>query len=264
MVVRATTSTTATAPFNVLDVYTGAVVAFSLRRLSGAYSGAAVRVRRSSDNVEQDIGFDASGNLNESALTSFVGANSAFVATWYDQSGNARNAVQANAALQPRIVNAGVVDKANGKPAAISSANGVFLRTAPFTVLQPYTALAAANIPTNATIYDSGFSNFSTIYASTANLIAFFNGGDLFHTSSVGFNSYIGVANGAATEISKNLETPTIGNSGGNGLNGVTLMSNYVNNAFANTVLAELIIYPSALPQRSVVNSNIISYYGIA
>jgi len=104
MVVRATTSTTATAPFNVLDVYTGAVVAFSLRRLSGAYSGAAVRVCRSSDNVEQDIGFDASGNLNESALTSFIGANSGFVTTWYDQSGASRDMTQSIAANQCGVI----------------------------------------------------------------------------------------------------------------------------------------------------------------
>lgn len=120
MVVRATTSTTATAPFNVLDVYTGAVVAFSLRRLSGAYSGAAVRVRRSSDNVEQDIGFDASGNLNESALTSFIGANSGFVTTWYDQSGASRDMTQSIAANQLRIVNNGSLERAQGRLAIYS------------------------------------------------------------------------------------------------------------------------------------------------
>jgi hypothetical protein len=40
-----------------LDTYSGAAVAYSLRKLRTAYSGSAIRVRRSSDNAEQDFGF---------------------------------------------------------------------------------------------------------------------------------------------------------------------------------------------------------------
>ena len=47
-----------------LDTYSGSAVAYSLRKLSLAYSGSAIRVRRSSDNAEQNIGFDASGNFD--------------------------------------------------------------------------------------------------------------------------------------------------------------------------------------------------------
>jgi len=43
-----------------LDLYPGATVAYSLRKLRTAYSGSAIRVRRSSDNTEQDFGFDSS------------------------------------------------------------------------------------------------------------------------------------------------------------------------------------------------------------
>jgi hypothetical protein len=100
-----------------LDVYGSAYTAFSLRKLRTAYTGSAIRVRRSSDNTEQDIGFDAFGALNTTSLLSFCGANSGFVTTWYDQSGNARNATQTTAANQPRIVNAGVVERSNNKPA---------------------------------------------------------------------------------------------------------------------------------------------------
>lgn len=102
------------APF-LLDSFPGAAAAYSTRRLNSAYMGAALRVRRSNDNAEQDIGFLASGDFDEAALTTFVGAASGFVTTWYDQSGNARNATQTTAANQPRIVNAGVVEKVNGR-----------------------------------------------------------------------------------------------------------------------------------------------------
>jgi hypothetical protein len=99
-----------------LDTYTGAAGAYAVRRLSGSYTGACLRVRRSNDNAEQDIGFDAGGNLDEAQLTSFVGANSGFVTTWYDQSGNARNATQTTSGNQPRIVDSGTVDKEGANP----------------------------------------------------------------------------------------------------------------------------------------------------
>ena len=41
-----------------LDTNPGASVAYSLRKLSSAYAGSAIRVRRSSDNTEQNIGLN--------------------------------------------------------------------------------------------------------------------------------------------------------------------------------------------------------------
>jgi hypothetical protein len=99
-----------------LDTYSGAAVAYSVRKLRTAYSGAALRVRRSSDNAESDIGF-VSNQLDTASLLSFVGAGNGFVTTWYDQSGNARNATQTVAANQPRIVNAGAIILEGSNPA---------------------------------------------------------------------------------------------------------------------------------------------------
>jgi hypothetical protein len=96
-----------------LDDYPNAAVAFSLRKLDKDYTGSAIRVRRSNDNSEQDIGFTSSGNLDTASLKTFIGANNAFVTTWYDQSGNARNAIQTTAALQPRIGLNGIIDTLN-------------------------------------------------------------------------------------------------------------------------------------------------------
>jgi hypothetical protein len=99
-----------------LDQYSGAAAAYSLRKLRTAYTGSAIRVRRSNDNTEQDIGFTSSGDLDTASLKTFVGANSGFVTTWYDQSTNARNATQTTAANQPRIINAGTVERIAGEP----------------------------------------------------------------------------------------------------------------------------------------------------
>jgi hypothetical protein len=99
-----------------LDSYPNASCAYSMRRLRSGYTGNAIRVRRVSDNAEQNIGFDGSGNLDTTALTSFCSGTNGFVTTWYDQSGNGYNATQSTASSQPQIVNAGVVITKNGKP----------------------------------------------------------------------------------------------------------------------------------------------------
>jgi hypothetical protein len=99
-----------------LDFYPNAAAAYSLRLLLSTYTGSAIRVRRSNDNAEQDIGF-VNNVLDTSSLTSFCGVNSGFVKTWYDQSGNAFDATQTTAANQPQIVSSGSVILDNQKPA---------------------------------------------------------------------------------------------------------------------------------------------------
>jgi len=102
-------------PTDLLDTYTGAAAGYSLRRIKSTET-VAIRVRRSSDNTEQDIGFSA-GVLDTSSLLTFAGAGDAFVKTWYDQSGNSNDATQATTANQPKIVSSGAVILENGKPA---------------------------------------------------------------------------------------------------------------------------------------------------
>lgn len=104
-----------------LDTYPNAAAAYSVRKLRTAYTGSAIRVRRSSDNTESDIGFTSLGNLDTTSLTSFCGSGNGFVTTWYDQSGNARNATQSTAANQPQIVSTGSVILQNAKPTLFTS-----------------------------------------------------------------------------------------------------------------------------------------------
>ena len=97
-----------------LDLYP-ATAAYSLRKLRSAYTGAAIRVRRSLDNTEQDIGFLAD-ELDIASLLSFAGVGDGFVSVWYDQSGAGLNLTQTTASNQPRIVNTGIIELENGKP----------------------------------------------------------------------------------------------------------------------------------------------------
>jgi len=86
-----------------LDVFTGSVGSFSLQKIREAYSGSSVRVRRSSDNSEQDIGFSTSGQFDEQSLNSFCSGTNGFVTTWYDQSEYPNNATMGTALNQPKI-----------------------------------------------------------------------------------------------------------------------------------------------------------------
>lgn len=100
-----------------LDTYGSATVAYSVRWLNSSYSGALVRIRRSSDNAEKDFYPDTNNELSMTSedgagtsLSSWISTDSGYIAKWYDQSGNANDASRPDAAAQPRIVNAGTLD----------------------------------------------------------------------------------------------------------------------------------------------------------
>jgi hypothetical protein len=99
-----------------LDLYPAAI-AFSVRKIRTEYSGACMRVRRSSDNTEQDIGFDLNGDLDTTALLAFVGSGDGFVTVWYGQDVVSVNLTQATLTRQPRIVFNGGLVLNLGKPA---------------------------------------------------------------------------------------------------------------------------------------------------
>lgn len=92
---------------------------FSLRKTSSTATNA-IRVRRSSDNSEQDIGFSGD-DLDTASLESFCSATDGYIVTWYDQSGNANNLTQSTAANQPQIVSSGttLTDPNNGLSGAL-------------------------------------------------------------------------------------------------------------------------------------------------
>ncbi|MES2560956.1 MAG: T9SS type A sorting domain-containing protein [Bacteroidota bacterium] len=120
---------------------TSVAVAYSIRQLKTTYDHAAItppaavsgftnsntplmRVRRSSDNGQLDIGYLASGMLDTVTLKDFVSTGNGFVSVWYDQSGNSRDAVQGNTSVQPRIVNSGVVDVNQSGVPGMQTING--------------------------------------------------------------------------------------------------------------------------------------------
>ena len=115
-----------TLPFSngLLDLYPTAYAAWSLRRLSSTYSGAAIEVTRTSDSATQDIGFDGeTENLDTNALATFAGSNTCVVSIWYDQSGNSRD-ISIPSAKRPTIVSSGTLQTLNGGKATMKPQTG--------------------------------------------------------------------------------------------------------------------------------------------
>jgi len=115
---------------------TPAVSSYSLRKMSSSYTGPLVRITIGSNYY--DVYPDTDGNFSKNSKISTViatsgaavsaastndlstiitaGTTTATVATWYDQSGYANNAIQPTTANQPRIIYLGNIETLNGKP----------------------------------------------------------------------------------------------------------------------------------------------------
>jgi hypothetical protein len=111
----------------ILNQFPGASLGLSLRLLDINYTGFCIKIRRSSDNAELDIGF-INNELDTASLLDFVGSGNGFVTIIYDQVGS-NNMTQTTANLQGQIVSNGSVITLGGKPCIIrgSDNNGGYL-----------------------------------------------------------------------------------------------------------------------------------------
>lgn len=91
------------------------LAAWGPRLLKTGYSGALLRIRDTNDESEQDVGFDAEGDL-----ASFSVVGQARVVRLYDQSGNGNHLGNTTAAAQPQLLPTGSI---SGK-AILSFADG--------------------------------------------------------------------------------------------------------------------------------------------
>ena len=210
-----------------LDLYPNAAAAYSVRKLRTAYTGSAIRVRRSSDNAESDIGFSG-GNLDTTSLTSFCGAGNGFVTTWYDQSGNARNATQTTAANQPQIVLSGSVINENSKPCLDWNGSNFWLRTAAFspTITQPVSYFITSQVDSvsNNVICDGVVNGFGLFYRSTSNNMTYDLGSSLLDSSVPNTQLlYSIIANTSSSLIYNNSSLELSGNLGTRDVGGFTL-----------------------------------------
>jgi hypothetical protein len=261
------------APYvGLLDTYPGAAAAYSVRLLRTAYTGNAIRVRRSSDNTEQDIGF-SSGNLDTTALTSFCSGTNGFVTTWYDQSGNGRNATQTTAANQPPIVNAGSIYLENGKPAIDWSGSNYWLKTATIspTIAQPVSYFITAQIDAiaNNALIDGVTNGGGLFFRSAVNNMRYDFNISLIDTSVPSTQLLFTVlANGASSSVYNNAILQVSGDVGPRGVNGFVIGN--LGSALQNInyqlrgSLQEIVFYPSnKSSDRIGIETNINDFYSI-
>jgi hypothetical protein len=263
----------------ILDTYPNAAVAYSVRKLSNSYTGSALRVRRSSDNTEQDIGFTSAGDLDTTALTTFCGAGNGFVTTWYDQSGNSGlNATQSTAANQPQIVSSGSMILENFKPTIsfLSGLSGLNFNTFTASSVNMFMIVKAKNDPP--TDINSGFIKFGTQAGS--NVVNHFPYSDsniyddTFSTTRrmVGnpttplnqLNIYNVLS--TSTEWTAYLNINQIFTTGTNtvGINASPKIGSKDIAYGMNNFISEIIIYPSnQSSNRTGISTNINTYYGI-
>lgn len=146
-----------------LDEFTGAAAAYSLRDLSLLRNAPVVRVRRSSDNAEQDF---TAAQVTDGTLTTFCGAGNGFMRTWYDQSGNGNHAGQATTAAQPQIVSSGSLVTDGTMPAItfsskwLDASDSASLRPA---TVSMFVACSTTSVGTNQVILGKNFGETYTM-----------------------------------------------------------------------------------------------------
>jgi hypothetical protein len=266
----ASSRTTASAAL-LLDTYTGAAAAYSLRKLRSAYTGAAIRVRRSSDNTETDIGFVANA-LDTATLLTFCGVGNGFVTTWYDQSGNSRNIIQSISAYQPRIVASGTVYLFGLKPSLYFSSNA--LSNSSFTLTQPNTYfIVTQGTSTNSTgdrnIFDGTGANRNAIGKSNgnSNYFIYAGSGPIYSTTSVNNNKslFVSIFNSTTSFLYLN-NTAILSNvnPGTQSLQGLRIGGYTDIQAMWESYIPEFIVYNSnQSTNRAGIQTNINSYYSI-
>ena len=260
------------APFTtgLLEFYPGAAAAYSLRQLRRSVSPYAIRVRRSSDSQEQDIGFNSNGELDTNALLDFAEGGDAFVSVWYDQSSNGNDATQTSTASQPKIVSSGSVVTENGKPAIYSGTGRAWLGTGQISYSSSFISAAFSRISrkgANDSVYLFQGLPYNQLYSNSSNWQYF--------STTTGYDTGLSLTNnqqlisvedtGAATTYYKN---GTAGNTH-------SISNNVVNKTFelfyqpaanygTEGNFQELVLWDSdQSSNRTGIESNINEYYSI-
>jgi hypothetical protein len=215
------------------QISTPSSLVYSLRKLKGAYTGPCIKVRRTNDNTQLDIGFDISGSLDVFSLLKFVGTSNGFVTIWYDQSGNNQHLTQTNFNNQMRIVKQGVLDFNGKKPAIFSLGGNSVMQSSAVGFVGLGNSNKALNVVLTRTSSDmavtlgstnSAKSSFWIIAQGWATYLPLINNGEII--SQPGLTSYVpqiltsrhlnGVTQGFQNSVSKGTITQSI-NSDANG-----------------------------------------------
>jgi hypothetical protein len=246
--------------------------AYSLRKLTPLSSNC-IRVRRSSDNTEQNIGFISNtpnASIDTTSLLSFVGAGDGYIVTWYDQSTNARDLTQSTITNQPNIVSGGVLRELNSKPSIFFDGNDRLI-TAFSLQNQPNTIYSLANatdVSATRILYDDNDNvNYRNILQMNSTDTAIFAGTLLNVNTGWALNAqYLHTAlyNGTSSLFRRNGVLFGSGNAGNQPLEGLTIGSRFSASNFWIGNVQEFIFYNAdKTSDFATSETNIDNYYNV-
>ena len=252
-------------------------VCYSVRRIVDKYSGYCLQVRRSSDNTTQNIGFTTNGDLDTTALKSFVGSGNGYVTIWYDQSGNGRNATQATTSQQPAIVLSGVVQRANTQPAVVFDGVSQTMASAAFGLInQGFTRNSVIKVITsqvNVHFLNSTLGSPNTaLYTdgTNASIVGMYAGANYPATGYQNVTAgslYIDSEqfNNSSSYLYQNGTPSAVFNAGTQGVNGIQIASYTGSSRFANIAVSEITLFNSLLSttDRQTLEANQNRYYKV-
>jgi hypothetical protein len=211
-----------------LNLLTSPTVAFAVspQRLWGAFAGSSMRLRSDgSGSPESDFGFTGTGNLDTAAITAWLtstGGSNAYCRTFYDQSGNSRNAGQSTAANQP-LYAAGSL----GRGQLTFDGSNDCLDTASWSMAQSFTIWQVLDTAAGAFRYSAGTigttPTFAGLYQSGSGYGAYFGNSDQVGVGGWTNNTLtyqIYKVNGASSSARSNNNVSGTLNFGTTGING--------------------------------------------
>jgi hypothetical protein len=204
-----------------------------------------------------------------------VNGKSGFVETWYDQSGNSKDATQTTASLQPKIVNAGSL-LTDGIDFDQTSQAGLI--TGSFSLTQAFTTFSVSH--TDDTSDTQGVWATATDATATLNSASFFRNDDGFAVNAgttlttAGTIDYVAdrtylqtnVVNGGSSSIFVDGATGATGNAGSTNPSGVLIIGYFKSGGYFNLDggIKELIIYDSdQTSNRAALETNIAAANGV-
>ncbi len=242
-----------------LDNVSNNKLAVGLRLLRSAYSGAAIRLRRASDNVEADFGFSGT-DLNTEAINIWLNGSAGYCVMLYDQSGNGNDMIPSYSGAQPLYVYNGL----NNKPILRFDTSQNIKNSVNFS--PPYTVIYAGK--------QTGPNRGRVLNANNNWLLGWWGGNksqahfDGWVSQPGGISAddnpyvYTGTGNGSESTIFENGISKTVNANGGStGPNGLRINDSESSDAD----VAEIFVFDSVLStnDRLAVEKSSASYYGI-
>ena len=254
-----------------LDINNTAVFAVSAARaLSAAKRGAAVyTIRRSSDDATQSFSSDAAtGAVDATAISAFVGAGNGFCPLWKDQSNSGADI----SASDPTVQFAWSGDAGNGLPALLGvAAGGELDSVVTVTVGQSMTFFSVSEYGGADIVVSDGTATAEAADGPGASMDLYDGANDLFADYGNSLPDEIAIWDGAiqlsASDMKRNgvavtrseFDQPASINS----ISGV--VSLFLGIADDTQVLAEALLFPGVLSDadRTAIRQNIATYYGL-